>query len=79
MDERIKKVLCAVFDVAAEEIHDGTAPANVGMWDSLNHLRMVTELEKEFGVRLRQKEIREMVSFSRIRETLGRHIAESAG
>jgi acyl carrier protein len=74
MDERIKAVLSAVFDIPAEEIDDGTGPGNVGMWDSLNHLRMATEIEKAFRIRLAQREIREMTTYARIRETVERHV-----
>lgn len=79
MDARLKKILGNVFDVPEEEIQDGTGPENVGMWTSLNHLRMITAIEKEFGIRLPQKEIREMRSFAAIRETVGRHLPPEAG
>jgi acyl carrier protein len=80
MDEMLlKKVLGSVFEISEEEIDDGTGPENVGMWDSLNHLRMVTEIEKAFLIRLRQKEIREMMTFAKIRETVDRHLSAASG
>lgn len=79
MDARIRKILGTVFEIPEEEIQDGTGPGNVGMWTSLNHLRMVTEIEKEFGIRLRQKEVREMRSFATIRETVERYLSRDGG
>jgi acyl carrier protein len=67
-DRQLKTILGAVFDLAPEEIHEETSPENVGLWDSLNHLRLVTEIEKEFRIRLTQKEIREMTTYAKIRE-----------
>jgi len=79
MDNQLKSILGAVFDLPEDEIHDDTSPGNVGLWDSLNHLRLITEIEKVFVIRLAQKEIRAMVSYAVIRETVSRHLGgESA-
>lgn len=74
MDNRLKSILGTVFDLPVDEIHDETSPENVGLWDSLNHLRMITEIEKAFQIRVSQKEIREMLTYSKIREVVGRHL-----
>jgi acyl carrier protein len=73
-DDRVKQVLSRIFEIPMEEIDDGTSPGTVGLWDSLNHLRLISELEKVFEMRLAQKEIRAMVSYAVIRETVSRHI-----
>jgi len=75
MDNQLKAILGAVFDLPADEINDQTSPGDVGLWDSLNHLRMVTEIEKMFRIRLTQKEIREMVTYAKIREIVGRYLS----
>jgi acyl carrier protein len=73
MDNQIKAIFGTVFDLPADEINDQTSPGNVGLWDSLNHLRLVTEIEKVFRIRITQKEIREMVTYAKIREIVDRH------
>ena len=78
MENRLKEILCTVFDIPAEEIQDQTGPESVGLWDSLNHLRMVSEIEKRFRIRLTVKEIRSMITYARIREIVGNHLQESA-
>jgi acyl carrier protein len=75
MDNQLKAILGMVFDLPADEIHDETSPENVGLWDSLNHLRLITEIEKVFRIRLAQKEIREMLTYAKIREVVGRHLS----
>ena len=75
MDNQLKSILGTVFDLPADEINDETGPGNVGLWDSLNHLRLITEIEKAFGIRLAQKEIREMLTYAKIREVVGRHLS----
>ena len=79
MDNQLKTILGTVFDLQAEEIHDETSPENVGLWDSLNHLRLITEIEKVFRIRLSMKEVRSMVSYAKIREIVVQHLQEGSG
>lgn len=74
MDNQLKTILATVFDLSADEINDETGPENVGLWDSLNHLRLITEIEKVFRIRLSMKEVRAMVSYRIIRETVDHHL-----
>lgn len=74
MDNQLKSILGTVFDLSVDEINDQTGPGNVGLWDSLNHLRLISEIEKVFKIRLAQKEIRAMVSYAVIRETVRSHL-----
>ena len=79
MDNQLKAILGTVFDLPSDEIDDQTGPGNVGLWDSLNHLRLVTEIEKVFRIRLAQKEIREMLTYAKIREVVCRHLSLKTG
>lgn len=40
-----------VFGVGRAEIDEATAYESIPGWDSVNHLRLVMETEREFGVR----------------------------
>ena len=77
MENRLKAILGTVFGLPADEVGDETGPENVALWDSLNHLRLITEIEKTFGIRLSMKEVRAMVSYARIREIVEPHLRES--
>ena len=79
MDNQLKSILGTVFDLSVDEIHDQTSPENVGLWDSLNHLRLITEIEKVFRIRLSMKEVRAMVTYAKIREITGDHLKGEAG
>ena len=79
MDNQLKAILGTVFDLSVDEIHDETSPENVGLWDSLNHLRLITEIEKVFRIRLSMKEVRAMVTYSKIREITEDHLKGEAG
>ena len=79
MENQLKSILGKVFDLEAEEIEDETSPENVGLWDSLNHLRLISEIEKVFRIRLSMKEVRSMVSYAKIREIVVQHLQEGSG
>jgi len=79
MDNQLKAILGTVFDLPADEINDQTSPGNVGLWDSLNHLRLITEIEKVFRIRLSMKEVRAMVTYAIIREIVAQHLQDGSG
>jgi acyl carrier protein len=70
MDERIRKVMAAVFGVPAAAIPDDASPDTIANWDSVRHMSLILALEEEFGVRFDEEQIAEMISFELIRLTL---------
>lgn len=77
MEEKLKRVLSKVFEMEEDEIHGELAPDHVPLWDSLHHLKMVTEIEGVYGIRFSMREIRTMVTFGRIREVVNSRLAET--
>lgn len=55
-----------VLEVPPEAIGETFSRDDAPLWDSLNHLRLVTALEETFGVRFAMREIAELVRFDRI-------------
>jgi acyl carrier protein len=70
MEEKIKAVLAKIMEIDPGEIGDDFGPDRCPNWDSLNNLRLITALEKEFAVKLSWLEISSMTDFARIREVL---------
>ena len=70
MEDRLKRVLGKVFEMDEGEITNDLTPENVVLWDSLHHLKMVTEIELVFEIRLTMKEIRGMTTFGKIKEVV---------
>jgi len=67
MDNHIKNVMSAVFEIPIDEIDDDSSPDNVGSWDSLKHMNLVVALEEEFDIELIDDEIVEMMNLSQIK------------
>ena len=74
MEERLKRVMGEVFEMEEGEINSDSSPENVALWDSLHHLKMITELETVFEVRFSMREIRSMTKFSIIKDMLAFHL-----
>lgn len=49
-DEKVKKMASIVFDIPLERITDATSYETDDEWDSLHHMMLIGELEKEFNV-----------------------------
>jgi len=67
LDNHIKNVMSAVFEIPFEEINEDTSPDNVGSWDSLKHMNLVVALEEEYDIEFIEEEIVEMMNLSQIK------------
>lgn len=72
MEDRIKNVMCAVFEVPVADITDEASPDTIESWDSLNHMNLVLALEEEFGVQFTDEEIVELMNYPLIKLILSK-------
>jgi acyl carrier protein len=79
VEERLKRVLADVFEMDEGEITDDSSPESVALWDSLNHLKMVTQIETVFEIRLAMKEVQSMTEFRKIKEIVAFHLDGRSG
>jgi acyl carrier protein len=77
MEDRIKDVMAAVFEVPVDEINDDSSPDNVKSWDSLKHMNLIVALEEEFRVQFTDEEMVEMMNYKLIKSILGDKVKES--
>lgn len=68
--EKLKNIVSRVFNIAVSEINDELTCDNTEGWDSFNHLLLITEIEKEMGVKFSISEVREIKTFKDIRESI---------
>lgn len=54
---RLTEVFRKVFKDTALEVGDTTTAADVAGWDSLAHITLIAEIEGEFGVKFKLKEL----------------------
>jgi len=69
-DHTLRIIFADVFELPIEEITDGLTPESCATWDSLNHLRLITEIEGRFGVEFTMAEVQEASSVTKFRRLL---------
>lgn len=72
---KVKEVMAAVLDIAAEAIDDETSMDTVASWDSLRHMNLVLALEEQFGVSFPDEDAANATSFKLIILVLDEQLA----
>ena len=51
MEQKIIGIIAKILEVELEEVELDTAIGDLPEWDSLHHLQIIAELEKEYGIK----------------------------
>ena len=66
----VEEVVAAVFGVERAEVDDRSSPETVEGWDSMGHLNLVLELERNFNVSIAVSDAIEMGTVGTIKHIL---------
>lgn len=61
--DQLIKIISEILDIKAEEIRDDTSTATISNWDSMNHLLIITEIEKQFNISIPLEDSIELTNF----------------
>ena len=70
LEDRIKNIISAVFEIPEEQIKDNSSPDTIESWDSLKHMNLIIALEEEFEVEFNDNEIFEMMNYTLIKSII---------
>jgi acyl carrier protein len=70
MNQKTTLILSNVFGIKEADIHPDLTKADVGSWDSLKQMDLVTSFEKEYNITLGIPDIVKMQSVKAILEVL---------
>lgn len=70
IDERIKEVMSAVFEITPDTINEESSQANIEKWESIKTLDLVVALEEEFDVTIPIEEVGNMTNYKFIRKMI---------
>jgi len=59
-----------VFLVDIGEINENSSPDTIPQWDSIGHLNLVTAIEEEFGIKIEDDQITQMLNFKLVVEII---------
>jgi acyl carrier protein len=73
--EKIQLILTNILDVDFLEHGENLDIFNCDEWDSMNHMKLILELERSFSVTFSDDEVFEMTSFKDIFKVINNQIA----
>lgn len=56
------KLISILEDILETDIKDDDSDKNIDSWDSLNHLRIILEIESEFSIKVDHNDIQKLNS-----------------
>ncbi len=66
MEDKIRKLMASILKVNPEQIENESAIGDIDSWDSLNHLKIISEIEKEFSIQFTPDVLMDLEDFSDI-------------
>lgn len=72
---RLKTVILTTLGLDDFPLEDATTAPQVPGWDSLSHVRVLTAVENEFGVRFRSLEVLRLKSVGDLQALVDRKLA----
>jgi len=57
LNNRIINIICNLFNVEKNDVNVKMGPGDIPLWDSVGHLRLILELEKEFNISINVDEL----------------------
>jgi len=74
IEDRIKNVMSAVFEIYAVKITEESSSSTIETWDSLKHINLVVALEEEFDIQFNDSEIIELQNMLIIKNIIEKKI-----
>lgn len=65
---KIKEIFSIILEVPIEKITDDISPHNTKKWDSLNHLKIIMEIENIFNIDILPEEAINLLTFNKALE-----------
>ena len=66
MNIKLAEIAAEIFFLDEDEVKPELTPDDVALWDSLNHLRLITAVETEFGIKFSMNDIQSIDSISKL-------------
>lgn len=74
ISDRLKRVILTELDLEEFDLTDETIAGEVPGWDSLSHVRILSAVESEFGLRFRSLEILRLKNVGELQGLIDRRI-----
>lgn len=65
--DQLTEIVARVFDMAVSQVNDDLSREKLEVWSSLNHLLLISEIEKEMQIEFTSDEVIGIKTFKDIR------------
>ena len=69
---KLKSLIAGLFKCGVEELTDETGPGDIPGWDSLGHVALMAEIQKQFGTHVPVEDAIEVESIADLTAVLDR-------
>jgi len=66
MNTKLAEIVAEIFFLDEDEVKPELTPDDVDLWDSLNHLRLVTAVEEAFNIKFSMSDIESIDRISKL-------------
>jgi len=66
--DQLKEIVARVLDIKIDMIDDNLKRDDTEKWDSFNHLLLISEIEKNLGVKFSISDVEKIKSFKELRQ-----------
>ena len=73
--KQINEIFCEVLNNSTINLNENTTAEDVDEWDSLSNIRLISEVEKHFGVKFKLREILKMKNVGELCMSVNKKIA----
>ena len=74
MPDRLSEIVADIFEIDPQVLNDGLTSDDIELWDSLNHLRLITAVEEGLGIRFSMSEIESIDSIGALRRLVAERV-----
>ena len=74
MKKKIDNIISEIFLIKLEEISDDLTADDIDGWDSLSHMQLISEVEKNYQIKFTTKEMLNFFSIADLKKTLKKKI-----
>jgi acyl carrier protein len=67
VNDKLTEIVAELFELEQAAVNDALTPEDVELWDSMNHLRLISAVEEEFQIKLSMKEIESIRSLATLK------------
>ncbi|MEL6447923.1 MAG: acyl carrier protein [Pseudomonadota bacterium] len=73
MSETLISIAADILGVSVGDVSSETSRESAENWDSMNHLRLITALEEQYGIQFSMQEIEDIQTIDDVQQLLTRH------